>query len=201
MRSSILLAASGAVLAAAGPIQERKLYTKTDVTVTWVTVTVTAGQEDAGVLAYFRGGNKYQKTRTRVIPTTIIVAPTPTPTTVVVETTTTPPVVVVPEPEPTVEPTVVEPTPEPAPQPTTTPKPQPSPEPEPEPEPQPEPQPEPVTTKVEEAPAAPTDYKSSALYHHNVHRFNHSADALTWSDTHASYAAQTAKSCKFAHDL
>ena len=140
MRSSILLAASGAVLAAAGPIQERKLYTKTDVTVTWVTVTVTAGQEDAGVLAYFRGGNKYQKTRTRVIPTTIIVAPTPTPTTVVVETTTTPPVVVVPEPEPTVEPTVVEPTPEPAPQPTTTPKPQPSPEPEPEPEPQPEPQ-------------------------------------------------------------
>ena len=47
----------------------------------------------------------------------------------------------------------------------------------------------------------PTDYASTAIYHHNIHRANHSAPNLEWSEEHASYAAQTAQKCKFAHDL
>lgn len=44
-------------------------------------------------------------------------------------------------------------------------------------------------------------YKALALQHHNIHRANHSADALEWDDELASYAAQTAKTCVWAHDL
>lgn len=58
-----------------------------------------------------------------------------------------------------------------------------------------------TTTKVAQHAAAPSDYASTALYHHNIHRANHSAPAMTWSDAHASYAAQTARSCVFKHDL
>lgn len=44
-------------------------------------------------------------------------------------------------------------------------------------------------------------YKSLALQHHNIHRANHSADALEWDETLASYAEQTAKTCVWGHDL
>ncbi|KAL8827092.1 MAG: hypothetical protein Q9170_007155 [Blastenia crenularia] len=44
-------------------------------------------------------------------------------------------------------------------------------------------------------------YKALVLTHHNVHRSNHSADDLVWDDTLASYAAQTAKTCVWGHDL
>jgi len=47
----------------------------------------------------------------------------------------------------------------------------------------------------------PTDYSSTCTYHHNAHRSNHSAPAVSWSDEYASYAAKSAASCKFAHDL
>ena len=47
----------------------------------------------------------------------------------------------------------------------------------------------------------PTDYSSTCTYHHNAHRSNHSAPAVSWSEEYASYAAQSAASCKFAHDL
>lgn len=49
--------------------------------------------------------------------------------------------------------------------------------------------------------AAPTDFASTAVYHHNVHRENNSAPALEWDSTYAGYAAETAKKCKFAHDM
>ncbi|KAI9873925.1 MAG: hypothetical protein M1830_010385 [Pleopsidium flavum] len=45
-----------------------------------------------------------------------------------------------------------------------------------------------------------TDYNSLALHHHNIHRTNHSADALTWDDNLASYAQQVASSCVYAHN-
>ncbi|KAI3394763.1 hypothetical protein diail_2232 [Diaporthe ilicicola] len=51
------------------------------------------------------------------------------------------------------------------------------------------------------APAAPSDLASTAVYHHNVHRANNSAPAMTWGSSYAGYAATVAKSCKFAHDL
>jgi uncharacterized protein YkwD len=45
------------------------------------------------------------------------------------------------------------------------------------------------------------DYVSTALYHHNVHRANHSASDLSWDDSLASYALNTAQTCVFAHDM
>ena len=43
----------------------------------------------------------------------------------------------------------------------------------------------------------PTDPKFEAisLYHHNVHRANHSADAVTWDADMAAYAQQWAEGC------
>ncbi|TAQ88471.1 hypothetical protein B7494_g3186 [Chlorociboria aeruginascens] len=49
--------------------------------------------------------------------------------------------------------------------------------------------------------ASPTDYISSAIFYHNVHRANHSAAAVTWDDTLASYAQGVAQTCVFAHNL
>jgi uncharacterized protein YkwD len=109
-----------------------------------------------------------------------------------------------PAPEPTSEvPDVVE---APIDVPTQEPEP-PAPEPTQEPEPQqPEPQ-EPAPQEPapqEPAPQEPqpgTDYKSTMLYHHNLHRTNHSAPALEWDDTLAKYADNTARGCVFEHDM
>jgi uncharacterized protein YkwD len=57
-----------------------------------------------------------------------------------------------------------------------------------------------ATTVVNEA-AAPTDFESTVVYHHNIHRLNYSAPAIEWGQTYADYAAETAAKCKFAHDL
>ncbi|KAI0997431.1 hypothetical protein K3495_g10755 [Podosphaera aphanis] len=46
-----------------------------------------------------------------------------------------------------------------------------------------------------------TNYQSSALFHHNIHRANHTASDLTWNSTLADFALITAKKCIFAHDL
>ena len=46
-----------------------------------------------------------------------------------------------------------------------------------------------------------TDFKQAVLDHHNIHRANHSAPALTWDDTLAGYAENTANTCVFAHDM
>ncbi|CAK7273143.1 hypothetical protein SEPCBS119000_005493 [Sporothrix epigloea] len=47
----------------------------------------------------------------------------------------------------------------------------------------------------------PTDFASTAVYHHNLHRSNHSAPAVSWNTDLASYAATVAASCVFAHNL
>lgn len=44
-------------------------------------------------------------------------------------------------------------------------------------------------------------YKALVLQHHNIHRRNHSAPDLTWSDQMAQYAETTAKTCKWGHSL
>ncbi|KAI1129998.1 CAP domain-containing protein [Nemania abortiva] len=44
-------------------------------------------------------------------------------------------------------------------------------------------------------------FQSVALYHHNIHRSNHSSPEMSWNDEIAGYAAITAKTCKFAHDM
>lgn len=59
-----------------------------------------------------------------------------------------------------------------------------------------------VKVATPSAPAAtPSDLASTAVYHHNIHRTNNSAPAMTWGSTYAGYAATVAASCKFAHDL
>lgn len=57
----------------------------------------------------------------------------------------------------------------------------------------------PAPAPVQNVPAA-GDYQSKILYHHNIHRANHSADALSWDPTLASYAQQVAASCNFVHN-
>ncbi|KAK0655088.1 CAP domain-containing protein [Cercophora newfieldiana] len=157
MRSSILLAASGAILALAGPIVEKRAtIVETDYAIEWVTVTVTDGRP---LPSFFR------QHKNHALPSSITsfsssASPSPTPT----------------------------PTPEPAPAPV--------------------PEPEPIIPEVPafipEVPVfapAGDDYVSTLLYHHNVHRTNHSSGDLSWGSAYADYALQTAKKCKFEHDL
>jgi uncharacterized protein YkwD len=44
------------------------------------------------------------------------------------------------------------------------------------------------------------DFIENALYHHNIHRANHSAPIVTWSETLASAASQLASSCRYGHN-
>ena len=45
-----------------------------------------------------------------------------------------------------------------------------------------------------------TDYQNMVLFHHNIHRANHSADALTWNQTLADSAYVLASGCVFRHN-
>jgi hypothetical protein len=45
-----------------------------------------------------------------------------------------------------------------------------------------------------------TTYKGKVVFHHNIHRFNHSAPAVAWDQELADIAAQIASSCYYAHD-
>jgi uncharacterized protein YkwD len=45
-----------------------------------------------------------------------------------------------------------------------------------------------------------SSYAQSVLAQHNIHRANHSADALTWDDNLANIAQQIAQSCVNAHN-
>lgn len=49
--------------------------------------------------------------------------------------------------------------------------------------------------------AAPTDYSGKVVYHHNVHRANHSAPDVTWSDDLYQCAKTIASSCVYAHNV
>jgi len=51
------------------------------------------------------------------------------------------------------------------------------------------------------ASASPTDYQGFVVYHHNLHRQNHSAPLIEWDDDLASTAATIASSCVYAHNV
>lgn len=46
-----------------------------------------------------------------------------------------------------------------------------------------------------------TDYQSAVVNSHNLHRANHSAPAVTWSDELYNCAKTVAESCNYAHDV
>lgn len=46
-----------------------------------------------------------------------------------------------------------------------------------------------------------TLYQDIVIAHHNVHRANHSAPALTWNATLAQYAKEQAMTCIYSEDL
>lgn len=163
MKSSVFLAASGALLALASPVDLKK---KRDLEVVYDTVYTTVYVTDPPPTATMFAAGAHS------IPTISSSSPPPPPPP---STTSTTP-----------SPTPVADTPAPAaPEPST-----------------------PAAAQVQaetSTPAAqaatPTDYASTGVYHHNLHRSNHSAPALAWDDTYAGYAQTVAESCVFAHNL
>ncbi|KAI1504858.1 CAP domain-containing protein [Biscogniauxia marginata] len=183
MRSSLVVAATSAVLAMASPLEKRKMETKWVMEYLTVTVTGSGDPEPTPEL-----NNKYQAVE-EPAPNVVYVTASPEP------------------PAPTVVYVTASPDP-PAPAPTTTSpsvvivtetyQPQPTTE---------SPVAVPVSsTSTTEAQAEPTepagdDFVSSALYHHNLHRGNHSSQDVDWDAEIAGYAQITANTCKFAHDM
>lgn len=58
-----------------------------------------------------------------------------------------------------------------------------------------------TTTSATSAVVTNQAYIDTILRHHNVHRANHSANALTWSPNLAAIAQEIGSSCVYAHDL
>jgi uncharacterized protein YkwD len=177
MRSSIVLTGLCAALAIASPVrnQLKKKALVTDIVTEIVYVTVTDGDipiPDKTVVVSKTKFVEFVPTSSSSSSSSTSTPPPPPPTT-----TSTPP-----PPPPTTTPVVEVPAPTPEPEVAST-----------------------AATTAAAAPQvqAPTsgDYVSTALYHHNAHRANHSASALSWDDTLAGYALNTAQTCVFAHDM
>ncbi|KAL2157875.1 hypothetical protein VTH06DRAFT_4928 [Thermothelomyces fergusii] len=188
MKSSIFLAGCSAVLAAASPIlRDRRLYFETDTVTTWVTVTMTEGDQPT---IYRQLNQPHPTTTTTPAESSTTLLPPPPPpssSSTVVSVEEVPTSTISPEPSPTTSAVVDSPKPvEPSPNPSPVSS-------------EPAPAPAPSSTKEETVPQ-PSDYASTVVYHHNLHRSNHSAGALAWSDEHAGYAKTLAERCVFAHD-
>lgn len=59
----------------------------------------------------------------------------------------------------------------------------------------------PSTTQAPVPTATPTDYVSTALYHHNIHRANHSVPLLNWNTSLVASAQVLAATCKWGHSM
>lgn len=200
MKATICLAASGALLAMAGPVARNEVKTETVWDVAYHTVWVdengnpeTPEPTEAPKQVFAPGLGKVKpvvtKTETEQAEETVVV------TTIVEQ-----------APAPSPEPSQPAPAPAPSPEPAPQPAPQPSPEPSPEPAPvvqapaAPAKEEKPAPAPVQQADSPPTDFKSTATWYHNVHRDNHTAQHVTYNDEIAGYAAQLASTCKMAHD-
>ena len=49
--------------------------------------------------------------------------------------------------------------------------------------------------------AKPTGYQGMVLHHHNIHRANHSAPDIAWSDSLAATAQKIGETCIYAHNM
>lgn len=57
-----------------------------------------------------------------------------------------------------------------------------------------------TTAAATAAPSAASSYQESILHYHNLHRSDHSASGLTWSDDLAGAANTLATRCEYGHD-
>lgn len=177
MKASIFLGVASAAMALAGPIRRADLDKRaleTEWVVEMVTVTVTAGRDNAGVFIE-KPTAFVPKPEPVVVKPTSVPAPPPPP----------------PAPKPTTTSKARPPPPPPAPEPTTSTQPPPPPPVEPSPEPEP----------VNGGGSSIGEYEDLMLKHHNIHRSNHSAPAVSWDSTLAEYAQNTAEGCVFEHDM
>lgn len=51
------------------------------------------------------------------------------------------------------------------------------------------------------SPIVPNNYRAQVLHQHNIHRRNHSANAIAWDQDLTKIALDIAKSCTFAHNV
>ncbi|KAK8104548.1 uncharacterized protein PG998_011581 [Apiospora kogelbergensis] len=182
MKSSIFIAGASAAMAFAMPADKREIHTQVDVVYEWDTVTVTAGSEPTPApvakQAFYAAGSQPKQQQKQNYP--VQKAPEPDVVVVTVE------IVTITEgaPEPTVY--SVAPSPQaPAPQPST----------------QQAPAPVASDYPTPNRPVAANNMESASVDSHNMHRSNHSAPAATWNSRIAGYAANTAATCKYAHDM
>ncbi|SMR53457.1 unnamed protein product [Zymoseptoria tritici ST99CH_1E4] len=56
------------------------------------------------------------------------------------------------------------------------------------------------TAELEERAPVGYSYKDAVLYHHNLHRANHSSPALVWDTNLETIARDTAKTCQYKHN-
>lgn len=172
MRTSIFITATSAVLAIAGPVEKRKYVTEIQTHYEMVTVTEGWSPEATPVAGI--------KHRPDDVPVEAQAAPD-TEVPVVVTTTKGSK----PEPEPTNVPVVTvfasQSQPKPSAEASTTKK----------------------TPENEPNDAAPADddFQGLAIYHHNLHRANHSVPEVSWNGRIAGYAGTSAAECVFKHDM
>lgn len=201
MQVSMILAASGAILAMATPLNIEKRKIVTSVVFEWKTVYVTEGLAPSVFAAANAHHHDPRPTDGLNTHTTIPESQTVAPVLVTTTLTPTPDVeTVAASPDPTTVAPVVTTTLAPSPEPTVETAPAASSPPAVE-SPEPAPAAPVVPSSAQTLAAEPTDYASTAVYHHNLHRMNYSAPAIEWSSTYADYAGQTAAKCVFAHDL
>ncbi|KAI1400688.1 PR-1-like protein [Hypoxylon fuscum] len=173
MKSSMMVAASAAMVAMASPVEKRKLETS------WVmqyyTVTVTGTETEPTSTAKPVIPHEMQRS-TSEAPSVVVVTVTPSAPAPAPEPTTTQPSVVVV--------TATETPKQAAPASTSTPAVQ-------------------QSSPSSDTSSEPNsdDFVSAAVYHHNIHRSNNSSPDVSWSDKLAGYASNTAATCKMVHDM
>lgn len=193
MRFQVAIAAfaAGAMALPAHQRLHNKRVMTTTTTVVWEEVTVTAGEVPAATVQEAPVDNKKHHTypgrpeettttTAEAVPTTEAEPTTVYPTTTIVPTTESP--------EPTVYPTTVYPTT--TPEPTTTYSPEPT----------------TYSTTTEEPTTTsgdlpkPTSFEEIVVYHHNIHRRNHTdTPDMTWHAEAAAAAAEIASTCVYKH--
>ncbi|CAK7236241.1 hypothetical protein SCUCBS95973_009541 [Sporothrix curviconia] len=195
MKASFALALTGAFLAVASPIDKRVMHTDYVTDVVYVTVTVDPPAPTTTSTTHSTTTTHHTTTTSKPKPTTTSIKTTTTPPPPPPTTTTTPPpapttTTDIPQAETititegaaaTTAATVNQPA-------AAAPEVESS-------------SPAAQTTTTAAASTEPTDFASTAVYHHNLHRSNHSAPAVSWNSDLASYAATVAATCVFAHDL